>query len=58
MDTEQDTTAFVMADDGEGLMHATLATLDPDRLEVLRTEAGAAGDSELVATIAGILGDG
>jgi len=52
-----DTTAFVMADDGEGLVEVDLRTLDTDRLTALRDEAGTAGDSKMVATITGILGD-
>jgi len=55
--TEHDTTATILSDDGEGQVEVDLRTLDTDRLEVLRNEAGQAGDSKMVATITGILGD-
>jgi len=52
-----DFTATILSDDGEGQVEVDLRTLDTDRLEVLRNEAGQAGDSKMVATITGILGD-
>jgi len=52
-----DFTATILSDDGEGQVEVDLRTLDTDRLEVLRVEAGAGGDTEMVATITGILGD-
>jgi len=55
--TEHDFTATILSDDGEGQVEVDLRTLDTDRLTVLRDEAGQAGDSKMVATITGILGD-
>ena len=52
-----DFTATILSDDGEGQVEVDLRTIDPDRLTALRNEAGTAGDSEMVETITGILGD-
>jgi len=52
-----DFTATILSDDGEGQVEVDLRTLDTDRLTVLRDEAGQAGDSKMVATITGLLGD-